>query len=789
LRKESSSLEHFVKIKKIGVENEIENEELNQLLSDSGYSNPVLKNEQNLIQSHDQTGNDWGQTTVGIDVSTSEGFQELIQRFRESLENEDNYEWRIRGLLNHIADQLKYDDFKNYIFNLIDFDIDLYTAQVLLIKFSKKWAKKASFKRVFSEVLYRFGEKYCNELSNVNRGYVLDDLAIGHDLTDQLVKGIFSGLINSSEINDPSVFFGFVKLASSLIEASEAIKLVDFSFNAFESQMNKDFGDGAWQEGLKVYDGIENNIGGFIWSALGSPVASERWQACHVVRVLGDLQCQKIIDSLLVWLNDEEVEAFGYSKYPFYKFHATQYLMMSLVKVSTTYPNLLVKAKDTFLDYALNLEHIIIQRLASKVIINIENEFPNSYSSDVIQKVAQIGNFNATFEEKPYDYVTDSYWHLNGKVDTTIKYNSGWDFKAYWFEPLGEIFGVSGDQVQEIANEVIVNEWKLGIANGYDNDPRVLTWNRYDRNVEQYKTSYPKTDRLDFYLSYHSLLVIASRLIKKMPVIVRNDYRDNPWKDWISNHFQELLDTEWLADIRTEVPIKRPKWIEEKSSDNWVDSIPNEVFLTSLLHQDKKDDTWINIKGNWYEKDGERKESYGVSCALVSKETSTSLMIALETCKDSYLYKLPEIGEERMEINNENFRLEPFVGVHNYSYDIQRFDPFAKEIQNPGLYIHREIMKELVTKESILSKVWSSGIKDASREVPNQHGVCLTVDLSSLRSLCSKLNSNIVFEVIIQRDDKNWEEGKREYGDRNHRIFILTENGELKSLQGNYQLG
>lgn len=49
-----------------------------------------------------------------------------------------------------------------------------------------------------------------------------------------------------------------------------------------------------------------------------------------------------------------------------------------------------------------------------------------------------------------------------------IDFHFGWDFDRYWFEPLGDVFGIPGKQVEDIAANVIVNEWGMGDINGYN---------------------------------------------------------------------------------------------------------------------------------------------------------------------------------------------------------------------------------------------------------------------------------------------------------------------------------
>ena len=104
-------------------------------------------------------------------------------------------------------------------------------------------------------------------------------------------------------------------------------------------------------------------------------------------------------------------------------------------------------------------------------------------------------------------------------------------FVFFHFSQIADVFGVPGKQIENLCANVIVKEWKLKPKTGYNNDPRVSLWNRsQDRETWHDHGSYPKTDDWDFYLSYHSMLVTAAKLVENMPVIISRDYWDeDPW--------------------------------------------------------------------------------------------------------------------------------------------------------------------------------------------------------------------------------------------------------------------
>jgi hypothetical protein len=202
--------------------------------------------------------------------------------------------------------------------------------------------------------------------------------------------------------------------------------------------------------------------------------------------------------------------------------------------------------------------------------LNIEKSVSGTYTKEDLGSVENIGESKYQIQEEDYHYSTDSYWHKDHKVKEKPDFSFGWDFDRYWYEPLGNVFGVSSKQIQELAANVIIDEWGLGHLNGYQKDPRVALWKQSSQERETWHDHgrYPRVERLDFYLSYHAMFVVAARLLEKMPVIHSRSWSEaNPWTYWLSGHSLTRDDGKWLADNRDPLPLYRPLWIWQSNSN------------------------------------------------------------------------------------------------------------------------------------------------------------------------------------------------------------------------------
>lgn len=752
-------------------------------------------------------GNNWDDIFDGLIITSLDGFKKIVKRF-ELAQDKDEFKWHKRVFLEEAlnrVDEKSIGDFIDVI-TLSEY-IEYYDALNVFSIFSNKWKNKVSFKKKWPDIIFRLGERYAHDLTDkYSINHFADELRLNEDLIDKLKSGIFSGLARGgNEFTNADNFFGFVNLASSQIKAVEAMELVDYSLSRFELHIEDNFGDGRWDEWLYVSDNTNKNIAGFIWSALGSPRSVVRWNAAHCVRKLAELNCLDILDALFGWMEHDKVDAFGSKKFLFYNLHARQYLLIAFARISLEQPELLSKYKNVFIKYALLEPHILIQKYASGIALNLEKSFPGTYSESLIGSISNVGKSSAVIQEKDHNYITNSYWHERGEIVTDIDWHFAWDFDRYWYEPLGDVFGIPGGQIQDLAANVIVKEWGLAGCSGYRNDPRVILWNRsiHERETWHDHGSYPRTDNLDFYLSYHSMLVVAAWLIEKMPIIKKRDWPDDVWKDWLSRHLLTREDGKWLSDCRDPLPLIRPKWIFEKKNDTWQADITKDDFI-NCLQTKYNEDLWLNVRGGWQEKQNDRTETFSISSALVSKETSDALLRALTTCKDPYDYKLPYYEEDDAEIESGIFKLKGWINDPSFSKRLDESDPYADYIVYPPYSLGTNIIDRLKLTTAndgkfwydsksrlmaLICEVWSSHRTNKDEE-PEQSGMKLKASLSFLKDLCSTFDCNLIIDISIRRDiSHRYDQERREYPKPQNKIFIFSSDGKLRSTDTSYQLG
>lgn len=670
---------------------------------------------------------------------------------------------------------------------------------------------KPSLQRYWSQFLTTFAVRFAIALA---RGDGLEYASSRFKLSDVEVNilrlGVIEGLSTSPNLVDASTFFGFAEIGAAFIHPNEALELMDFALGRFELYIEPERADGVWDGWLIPPSDVVEAFAGFIWSALASPFADTRWRAAHCVRRLAAANCVAEIDALMEWLTRDEVGCFGSREFPFYNLHARMYLLIALTRIALDDPAILQKHDATFKHHALTgMSHILIQKFSAEIALSIEAAAPDTYDPATITQLTGVGlSHLAKLEGNPHRTTrVDTPWHRSGAIDLSLEFSFGMDIRGSWFEPLGRVFGVSAEQVEQVAREVIVKEWQTTSDGRYGSDPRGKLWESYRRQnlIGPRQKHYPRVDQHNFYLSYHSMLAVAAKFLETMPVLDARDGREDRWVEWLNRYNLTREDGRWLADRRDPAPLQTREWLSEEWTKNWRQQIDAKDFLAGILYE-QNEEIWTVVSGQWEICDGNREETFFVSTALVSPVASQALLNALTTCPDPNDFKLPEYEESHMEFSQAPFELTGWTWRHWSDYQLDEFDPFGAHITYPPYQIGDRFIEQMnlssddeqrywyIRNHTIpvaTCELWSDATADP-REDPCMRGERLTASLDFLLSLCKRFECELVFEAQIKRQFRNqsYSSNPDDLGSTHQftRIYLLSADGLLRDTGTYYQL-
>ena len=681
-----------------------------------------------------------------------------------------------------------------------------YDVQQALASFPDSWRCKISVKRIWNSVLSDIAQRFAPELTDYySLKYFLGQIRSEDDALPSIQQGIIKGLSNSCELVDAGTLFGFANIVSSFISPSEAVDLFEYALARFEDHIDDEFADGPWADWLVPPEEVSDAFTGFVWAALGSPSSAMRWQAAHCVRRLAEVGCQYEINALIEWMRRDVVGPFGSSRFPFYNFHARQYLLISMARVALDYPEILEPHLAFFVQQALgNVPHVLHQKNAAEIALSIESSFPSSCASEVIEQLKIVGVSNLPIRKGAYGDQQETPWHINGEVDQSLDFHFDFEFNRYWFNSLGDVFGVSVKQVEELAREVVVQEWRIDIDDQFIQDPRKNLY-RYHHTKETWHShsSYPKTDDYSFYLSYHAMLAVAAKLVQSVPVLHRNDWSDDEWTDWLHQHNLTRFDGRWLADRRDPLPLERRSWIGREKSEDWRWDIAPKDLLEGLLW-DRGDETWLHISGYWSDNDSGFKEKYDISSALVAPATSQSLLNALFFCHDPWNCYLPVPDDNDEEIESSLYELKNLVYSGSSDKRLDKFDLQGGDIEYPPFNVNQFIMEEFdlavdieqrtwhlpdMVDPSLVCELWGEHQSEERGSVV-RYGKRISASMDFLKQLCTSTGCEIIFQVKLERQQDNlYSQGDDVgYQPPYSKIFILSADGILRDEKENCRL-
>lgn len=805
LQKEGISKNYWISLKKACDLEKINNEKLDEIVNFSEGSNENYDtSEDSLLSVGEKEVFNWKEIFLDFDLNTKEGITSSMLIFVKKNKSGKSF-MPYREFWKEILLKIN----ENTIFQFLDIvleveNLNLYDIEEIFQLLPEEWRKKVSFKRNFAKLIRKLGQRFAYKLViPYHEKSVVTKLNLDKEQLLILQDGVYETLSSGNEFTNSEILFGFVVTASPYLLIDESTELLDYAISRFELHINEEFAEGSYDNLDDHNDDMNNILAGFIYSSLGSPESEIRWKAAHCVKKLIEYKCTGVIDELFWWLQNNKIDSFGVSNYPFYSLHARLYLFIAFNRAALDNPTIFENKKDVFIHYALEERHILIQKFARDIALTICKTNPNLFTDNQIKSLEGILKSKYPLKKIDYNVQIKSYLHSVGEVKRKIDFHFGWDFDNYWFKPLGEIFGIPTKQVEDLAANVI-NSWGIVQQGRYNDDPRVNLWNSSnDRSTWHDHGRYPKTDRYDFYLSYHSMMVVASDLLENMAIVKKRDYIDDEWKHWLKRHLLTRTDGMWLSDFRDPIPLNRPSWIKSNYYNKVQLEIQDDEFIDSLV-EEKNGETWINVKGTWHENNSDINGTYYITSALVLPETSESLLYALSTCDDFHDFKLPNYKERDMEIKSGKFKLEGWIKERHISKGLDEFDPFAAKIYYPPYAIGKKIMKTLGLKASndlkefylntmltpsLINIIYSNNYDSYDSE-PEQNGMKMMGSLTFLKLLCSQLNCELIIEVQISRN-KNYRyrsEGEN-YKESINKIFILSSDGKIRDTRKNYYFG
>lgn len=694
----------------------------------------------------------WDQVFRAVDLKTTEGLETAKARFDALAGRWDGSD----GFWQKLMGQLQPSDVLFFLRALMSCrEVDVWDFRTILQTIPVEHLSKASVQRAWPELILQAATKFAGEIcATDDREVFMEALQKVSDFVPavnplSIGEQVMVALAASTDGWSARGLFGLCQMLVQHVNSAQAQELLDFALERFEKQypeithLTCDYP----QDPLAAF-------AGFLWAALGAPEAETRWQAAHAVRRLAAIGDQDVLSQLMLWLDRRDAGLFSPPEFPFYHWHARLYLLLALSRVVLDQPLLLLPHAERFSTLALQGEpHVLIQEHAKCIALALETAQAGTYSETTLAAFRQV-NKSPFPNQAPA--ATRNVQKQQPHVEQRLWFNM--DVKSYWFTTLEKVFGVNGQHVAQRAEKLIVGHW--GVSEDlWNNDPRQWLWSHRDETHHSHG-QYPKTDALDFYLSYHSMMVIAGELLREKPVLINEHWEVvDRWTEWLTEFNLTRQDGKWLSDRRDPVPLELPP------RDNLLVHLqalasctPKEVFEQLLVQ--REGEVWLPVLGSWSTFVQDTGVDWMVQTALVARDQAQSLLAALESTP-RYDFFLPLEGEEMRPKNL--FGLKGWLLRPHKDKSFDEHDPLGGHISYPPAEVGKKTMEDFALLREwesriwtrpgnavsvFLQDIWSTASKAEGNELHLQ-GSRLLSSKGFLQELCSSRGIAVLFEVHL----------------------------------------
>lgn len=558
--------------------------------------------------------------------------------------------------------------------------------------------------------------------------------------------------------------FQLVGLLARRLTKEEASEALDFELTRLEGSMEDNLGDGPLTDVLLPSEDISSAVAGYVWAALAAPEAEYRWQAAHVVRGMCQLGCGAVVDSLVLWLRTTPPPQFIDPNLVHYKLHADLWLLIGVARAALNYPDILKTHIQSLVELTLDDEpHVLIRGFAAQAAIAIAASIPTVLSSETLARLRSI-NEPILNPDAPSRRERLKGHRGRGGSEEELKLHFGIDMPSYWFDPLATRFGLSTREICDRIQDVILNRMMISTTQ-WDDDQR------YRRNYYSYEVtrhshgSYPKSEDLHFYLSFHSMMTVAGELLATVPMAPPQDDDDDydTFQYWLRGYELTRLEGRWLADRRDPEPLDFSDWSGESDDKAWRWCVTKEDLEAVLFSETGM----VAVSGRWLLKNGSRRQEVSVGSVLVSTESARAFLVACQTASDvNWNASLPRAGDDN-DVSVAGFELMGWVQRKDRNDGLDQHDPWCADIHFPPPAPSELACQllELVADEdnrhwfqgedrelALKSRTWGGQPVDDRIDQESNHGLLLEASLSALNQLASKTGKSLIFRVSITRN-------------------------------------
>ena len=456
-----------------------------------------------------------------IDITSTSSLTEAIQTIQKAEENFVRTS-EVDDFLKSIKEKCLPQDYVAHLEALINIEPSLfhyYTFRNALKSRLKDWKiypdvvqwAKSSFKRFIQLWFKQFYEHeyiYFSGIKEFALYFFIDDKKLSEILIDILPQKI-------SELSANSIY-QVIEFLGKNLSSKKNEKLIKWVLDKWNKPIKENIADGSSHEAFLPPVNPNATIAYTIRFILGNPDKRVRWRGVHALRRIINSGNIQVLEILLSQQNEKTCHPFQNKDYIFFWMSSKLYLWICIFRLSQEIPDQIVTFKnEIFLELQnKKLPHALINYFIKNTCLNLNSYDSTLFSKDEFEIISNFLQSKFPTNEKAEKY---EIYHSREADEARFKFDS-MDTLPYWYNPLARCFGLTANNVSDIADKFIREKWgHVGKRRegDYVQASYELMSNRHG--------SLPTVEGLSMYYEYHAMFCAASEMLDNISLIKKDD--------------------------------------------------------------------------------------------------------------------------------------------------------------------------------------------------------------------------------------------------------------------------
>jgi hypothetical protein len=549
----------------------------------------------------------------------------------------------------------------------------------------------------------------------------------------------------------------------------------------------------------------------FLYALMGDVDVRTRWRTAHALRRLVRLGDVGILDRLVKLYSQTSEPSYRKSDAPFYWLAARLWLVMVLDRIAAENPSAVGHHGQWLLEIATDNEfpHVLVRSFAKSAVCRLgkSRALVLTPAQRNALKRANTSPVRRRRGREPYRVGFDRYAYRE-REDRRFHFDS-LDTLSYWYTGALSVFAdVSGEEFLDAAERWIVDRWRVH-SNPWrwDDEPRQHRFAEHSLSSWHSHGALPILERFHTYLEWHAMWCATGELMQtKALAKAAEDYYDM-FEHWLA---REGITSPplWLADLHGPKPFEDRLWFAPQEDVNtWAENVGDGDFLAELGQA--SDDDMIVVRSSHETRSRNFMQSARIETALVSPNTASALVRALQTIDNPWHYRIPPAGDDR-EIGVPPYKLVGWLVDVQHDLGIDERDPLRYGVRAieclPAKKTAATLNLEFVYGEYarwieanhrstvFVYEAWGDNRGDEHEDrlryndTVRSSGWHLRADKEALRIFLNEMGLDLIAEIEITRRNKGDDysrhdkEGAKEA--RFDRVVLLRRDGTIEAAEG-----